>query len=173
VILSFLFLLFIAMFMVLGYNLGNIAKDKTNQRLNEIKGIVMDEVRLAGTLQNGYKRQFQIPREIDGKALTLSVENDTFLYLKLGDEPASDGLPYYAVGGFCFGTQTGPYYNLSVTREGDIVSLSSCFNCSITYASCTNAEKMGMCDAIEGLEPGYKKTCCNGYGKCCVGPSPC
>jgi hypothetical protein len=173
VLLSFLFLVFVTMFIVLGVRMSHINRDKNIEALGQVKTIIMDEVWLGATVEDGYKRQFQLPREVNGLSLNISVENDTFLFLMLGNETDSAGLPSFAVGGFCFKGLGGPFYNLSVTRGADIVSLSSCYNCTWSYAECSNAEKLDFgasgtgCDVYNAWFPGFKDICCNGHCKCC------
>jgi hypothetical protein len=164
-LLTFLFLMFVMMFVVLGQRLIHINEDRRDQQVNEILDTIVDEVKLAQGVENGYKRPFFLPKEVMGKPYLLDVENHDTLIVTLDGKPYVRYLPTYVMGGFCNYTG-GTTFNLSISKEFDMVSLSSCYNCTYSYAQCANAQTMGLCDTMDTFFPGFKKICQNGHCKC-------
>jgi hypothetical protein len=168
-LITFLFLVFIVLFVVIGQRMIQMNADKTSAEVDQILDTMVEEVKLAQGVENGYKRPFQLHKELSGRPYTLNISDNSILELDMEGISYYRILPTFVMGGFCFNATTdkGDFYNLSVTRDYDIISLSSCYNCTYSYAQCANADNMTLCDAMEGFFPGFKKICCDGHCKCC------
>lgn len=106
-----------------------------------------------------------------GEEISLSIDTTGILEIEVTDKTFQKSLPQPMTGGFCFKKTLDEfiYYDISVVKEAGIVSVSSCTNCSYSYAVCENAEKNGWCNLLsaEELFPGLNTTCCNGHCLCC------
>lgn len=165
-LLTFLFLIFVTTYIVLGERMIHINQQKRDERVMEIQKTIIDEIKLAQSVENGYKRPFYLPRQIMGKPYTIEIVNHTALIISIDNGSYAYGLPTFVMGGFCMNNTGGAYYNLSISRESDIVSLSSCYNCTYSYAWCANAQKMGLCGDIDTWFPGSLDVCRKGHCKC-------
>jgi hypothetical protein len=106
-----------------------------------------------------------------GEEMFLSIDPGGILEIEVNNKTFQKSLPQPMVGGFCFNKTLDEYnyYDIAVVKEADIVSVSSCTNCSYSYAVCDNAEKNGWCNLLStvGLFPGLNTTCCTGHCLCC------
>jgi len=146
----------------------NVNRDKQLQTIDAIQEQIKDEIELALTVEDGYMRKFQVPRTIMGTEFNLSIY-ENMLSITFMDEDYDEALPQPSVGGFCFKDSNYNYYNLTVMRQAGLVSISSCNDCSYSYAVCLNAEKNNWCDWLSqpGLFPGLNETCCSDNCLCC------
>jgi hypothetical protein len=163
----FLFLIFIMTYIVLGQRIIHLNEDKRQETVIQIQNTILDEIRLAQSVENGYKRPFSLPREIMGVPFNLTIENHSTLVINMEGKDYTKGLPTFVMGGFCMNGTSGPRYNLSISRDFDIVSVSSCYNCTYSYAQCANAQMMGLCDSMDTFFAGFKSVCCSGHCRCC------
>lgn len=168
ILLVFTTIIFLTLFVVLGQRMADINSDKEDNTVVSLRDMIVDEVDIAGTVENGYNRKFLVPKTIFGNSYNLSIDNQNELVIIYNDKPYVKYLPGYVMGGFCFNSSdSGAYYELAVSKFEDVVSLSSCFDCGWSYAVCANAEKFGLCSVQEALYPGFNETCCKGHCKCC------
>jgi hypothetical protein len=153
---------------VLGQRLVFLNEDKKLETIVEIQNVILDEVQLAQTVENGYRRPFYLPKQVQGVPFSLNIENHTTLVITMEGKDYVKALPAFVMGGFCNNNNTNESrFNLSVSRDFDVVSLSSCYECAYSYAQCANAELMGLCAAMDGFFPGFNSTCCSGHCRCC------
>ncbi len=168
ILLVFTTIIFLSLFVILGHRMANINKDNEDQTVETLMDMITNEVDIAGTVENGYMRRFEVPKTIYGNDYNLSIDNHDELVVTYNGKQYVKFLPSYVMGGFCFNSSDdSPYYGLSVSRYEDVVSLSSCFDCGWSYAVCANAEDYGLCSVQEALYPGFNETCCKGHCKCC------
>ena len=156
------------MFAVFGQRMVDITKDNEDKAVNDVLDVIVDEVKLAKSVEDGYKRKFNLPKSVmDYDYENITIDNYRELVITYKNKEYVRILPDYVVGGFCFKQNNLPYYELAVTKFADIISVSSCFNCSYSFAICANAEKYGWCVMQDTLFPGFNETCCTGHCKCC------
>ena len=169
--LLFVFLagVFLLVFIILGQRMVDLNREKELETVENIQERISGEVELAISVENGYIRRFQIPRVIYGVEYNMTVDPTGWLVIILNNRTYQKKLPQPMVGGFCFKDTDLNFINLTVRKEADLVSLSSCFDCSYSYAVCLNAEHNGWCDWLSGpgLFPGFNETCCNDHCLCC------
>lgn len=157
------------MFIVLGQRMVTVNKDKTTEAADAVLNMINDEVKLAQTLEDGYFRQFKVPRMIVGQEYNLSLDDYGLLTLTLDGKEYTKFLAQPMKGGFCFPNPLPDgYFNMTVVKENGQVSLSSCSICGYSYTFCYNAEAMN-CTLLEatGLFPGLSATCCMDHCRCC------
>jgi len=157
------------LFVVLGQRMAELNNEKKIETIEAYQQRIYDEVEIALSVENGYLRRFQIPKTILNSEINLSVEDDGSLTLYYGGKKYSKFLPQPMVGGFCFNDTGLNFFNLTVSKDADLVSLSSCVDCRYSYAVCNNAEDNGWCDWLSspGLFPGFNETCCSDHCLCC------
>jgi len=166
----FLSLVFLILFIVLGQRMVSLNLEKESDLVRGVLDTVYDEVALAQTVENGYKRKFNIPKTVMGNTYNLSIDNVGIITMSYNNrEYHGKKLEQPMVGGFCPDTSQYPYYNFTVSKEAGIVSLASCFNCRYSYAVCYNAELNNWCDWLSqpALFPGFNVTCCSDHCLCC------
>ncbi len=165
-------MIFTLIFVALGQRMVDLNDQRRSDLVGNIQQRVYDEVEIARSVEDGYKRGFTIPRTIMGEDYTISVDDYGMLTINYYNKSYFKALPQPMMGGFCFSPteQKYDYYDLTVTKDAGVVSLSSCFNCSYSYAVCKNAEKNGWCDWLSRPElfPGFNSSCCSGHCLCCT-----
>jgi hypothetical protein len=161
--------IFLLTFVLLGQRMADLNKEKQSQSIEEILDRVYDEVSLAQTVENGYLRKFRVPKQVMGEDYTMSVDEIGWMIIYYNNATYQKAMPQPMAGGFCLKANSVNYYNLTVSKEADLVSLSSCTDCGYSYAVCMNADKNGWCDWLSdpGMFPGFNETCCNDHCKCC------
>jgi len=160
--------MFLLMFIILGQRMVDINREQQLASVDAIADLVYDEVSLAQTVRDGYFRRFEVPRTIMGEPYNMSVEAGD-LYIRYRGEDSLKVLPQPLLGGFCFPHSGLNYYNITITRDAGIVSMSSCAECRYSYAVCYNAEDNNWCDLLSGpsLLPGFNESCCTDHCLCC------
>jgi len=169
ILLVFSTMIFLSLFIVLGQRMVDLNEDKEERTIRQLMDVIVDEVSVAQTVEDGYKRKFLVPKQIYGDPYEINVTNHFELTVKFNNKEYVEFLPAYVMGGFCFDpADTSNFYELSVSKSLGIVSLSSCFDCGWSYAVCANAEKDGLCKFQDDLwGGGFNETCCTGHCKCC------
>lgn len=161
-------LIFLVLFIAFSTRLTDLNKENREQAIYEVLDLVVDEVEVASTVKDGYRRKFTIPNSIFGNNYTINITGNRLLEIKYDAIVYPKYLPTYVMGGFCFsGAEEYGGYELAVTKDRGIVSLSSCFNCSYSYAMCANAEANGLCAFTDSISPGFNESCCRGHCRCC------
>jgi hypothetical protein len=170
-LIGFLMLTFLIMFVLFSERIKDISKDNLDKTMNNFENIIGDEVKTAYTVEDGYRKEFTLLKNILGETYNLSILDSTILVVNYTGNQHTMFLPGYVKGGFCLNptTDTDPYYyHVIITKNAGIVSVSSCPDCAYSYAMCDNADRNpGMCDWMESFFPGFKTECCNGNCKCC------
>jgi len=146
----------------------DINRDKQIEAIQIIQAQIVDEVRLAQSVDDGYLRRFKVSKLILGNTLNLSVEEGV-LNIRYLNQDYAKYLPQPMVGGFCYNNSDQIYFNVTVSKNAGLVSLSSCTDCRYSYAVCMNAEKNSWCDWLSqpSLFPGLNETCCSDNCLCC------
>ncbi len=165
----FVTIVFLTAFVFLGMRLVDLNKDKEQDAAEHIAERIFDEALLAQGVEDGYFRRFKVQKYILGKEINLSIDEVGTLILTVQDSQYYKDLPQPLIGGFCYNGTDRNYYNVTITRESGIVSVSSCQDCRYSYAMCKNAEDMLWCDWLSdpGLFPGFNETCCADHCLCC------
>jgi hypothetical protein len=168
ILFSFISIIFITVFVILGNRMVDLNREKQLESITAIQEIIMDEVELAHSVEDGYFRVFQVPNTILGEDYNMSIAG-SMLNINFHGEDHGKTLPQPAVGGFCFPASRLNYYNISIMRQSGVVSVSSCSECRYSYAVCQNAEDNGWCDWLSSpmLLPGFNETCCEDHCVCC------
>jgi hypothetical protein len=73
VIMTIMFLIFSAFSVVMLNQILEIKKEKTWNQLKELGDAIKSEVDIAASVENGYKRSFDIPGKIDGRAYEIDI----------------------------------------------------------------------------------------------------
>ena len=78
---SFVFLIFMGMFVVFNKRLVAISKESEELELNKINEKIVAEIEVAKTVHNGYHRSFLIPLTFLGYPYTVQLEKDPGILL--------------------------------------------------------------------------------------------
>lgn len=144
------------------------AKANFEATVNNFEDLIVQEVQIGYTVEDGYKREFTIPKSIMGSTYNLSIENSMILVVKLQNQTFARILPGYVLGGICLKRDYDPTrFHLMISKNAGLVSLSACPDCGYSYAVCDNADRQALCDQVESLFPGFRQECCEGHCKCC------
>ena len=149
-------------FVFLGQRMAQLNKDQQIDTIDSILNRVRDEVALAQVVENGYLRHFKVPSNIMGEEYSIIVDESGWVIITFQNSTYYKAMPQPMVGGFCLTETDYNYLNLTVSKDDDLVSLSSCADCSYSYAECKDAEDNSSCDV-----PGFNETCCSDHCKCC------
>jgi hypothetical protein len=165
---SFLMLVFLLTFVFISKNVIEASNDSFEKSMDNFQELIIEEVRIAYTVENGYTRKFTIPKTIEQNYYNMSIDEGIQFTIRLKGKTYSKFLPGYVRGGFCFNRDFDPFFHhLMITKEAGIVSLSTCPDCGYSYYMCHNAQDMGFCDIMEAMSPGFRAECCDGHCKCC------
>jgi len=164
---AFLSFIFLIIFIALGQRMVDINTDKQLETIDAVQERIRDEVLLAHNVENGYIRKFTIPKYIMNEEYNLSMDPDGSIVVTYQNRRYAKFLAQPVNGGFCNTASSLAYYNISVTKNDGIVSVSSCRDCSYSYTVCSNAENYGFCTITSALFPGFNETCCNDFCLCC------
>lgn len=172
VLLMFATMIFTTMFIVLGQRLATVTLEQEEAAAMLVQDRILDEIKLAMSVEDGYHRRFQLPKTINGKEYNLTVERHKVLVLDYNDNDYTRFLPTYVMGGFCFDDddKESNFYEVAIEKQEGMVSVSSTYNASYPYTVCANAEDAGLCIAFStppaGI-PGFKESCCRDHCRCC------
>jgi len=154
---------------MLGHKMADLNKNQQDDSIDNILNRIRSEVTLAHSVENGYLRRFQIPKTVMDDEFSLTVDDIGWVIIEYHNTTYSKAMPQPMVGGLCFNDTNLNYINLSVSKDADLVSLSSCTDCSYSYAVCMNAERNNWCNWLSqpAMFPGFNETCCSDHCKCC------
>ena len=154
-LLAFMFLVFLAFFAVITSNILN-AKDRERLEIAEdIAAMAKNEIDLAISAANGYKRSFELPIKVGGNAYDIGIIENRELVVSYVDKEHVSFLPQVC-GDFFIPTN-------EISKEKNIV----CVNANLDETQCANAESLGLCDQLDTtFLPGTKCCCQLRYNKC-------
>ena len=154
-LLAFMFLIFLGFVAVIASTILN-AKDKERLEIAEdISSMAKNEVNLAMSSANGYKRRFELPIKVGGNAYGISIINNRELVVSYVDKEHVSFLPQVCGDIFVPTNEIG--------KENNIV----CINANLDETQCANAESFGLCDQLDqDFLPGTKCCCQRRYGRC-------
>lgn len=98
ILVSVLLFFFTIFFIAVQINMSDKIKERQNINVKEIALIVQDEINLAHQSDDGYYREFKIPKDIDGMDYNITlIEN--LVFIKTIDEKHAIALPVQNVTG--------------------------------------------------------------------------
>gem|GEM_PF-4276013 len=161
-------LVFLFTFYFVSQRATEVQKQNLGLVVENFQNTIIEEVRVAYTVENGYSREFSIPKHINTLPYTIGIDASTVLVINYSGQSYAKVLPGIVRGGFCFKRELDPvFYRLLISKDAGIVSLSTCPDCGYSYYMCDNAQTMGFCDIMEGISPGFRLECCDGHCRCC------
>lgn len=165
---SFLMLVFLITFVFMSQRSIETSRQNFDRTVSNFQQLVVEEVKIAYTVEDGYARQFLIPKSIESDNYTMTIEGGIQFSVNVSGKTYSTILPGYVRGGFCMKRDFDPsYYHIMITKDAGIVSLSTCPDCGYSYYMCSNAEVAGWCPVMDAMSPGFITECCDGHCKCC------
>lgn len=93
----------------------SVHKQTEQTALEQIAGILHNEVLLAATVSNGYMRAFTLPTGIDGKNYTIEIIKNNTIFAKSGKFESSQ-VTFNVTGQPLLGENT-------IKKENDVISL--------------------------------------------------
>ena len=155
VLMAFMFLIFLGFIAVIT---SNVLKTKDKERLGiaeDLAAMAKNEIDLAISASNGYKRSFELPIRVAGSDYEISIIDNRELVVKYADKEHVSFLP--KVCGDIF------VPNNEISKENNVV----CINANLDETQCANAESFGLCDQLDQtFLPGTKCCCQLRYNKC-------
>ncbi|MBU1975093.1 MAG: hypothetical protein KKG59_01675 [Nanoarchaeota archaeon] len=106
-LLGFMFVVFIIFFVVIQDKTVDLNDRKDRIALREVNNLIKNEVRTANYFEDGYIREFWIPRLINGKTYDITVSDDGYeVYLEISGIEYIDFLDNETAGSLDLGTNT-------------------------------------------------------------------
>ncbi len=89
VLTTFMFFVFIAIFIVIEQHMASRSEDATDQSAHAVMNTVLAELRVAESVSDGYFRQFTLPTNVNGEDYTIAIStgvgNNTEIVLSYGN----------------------------------------------------------------------------------------
>lgn len=157
VLLAFMFFVFVG-FMAVATSKVSDAKAAERQKVaKDIAEVVMNEIRIASSVANGYLRAFTLPPRLEGVEYNVEILENRELIVNYLDKEHVSFLPENVCGDVYIP-------NNEISKEKGIV----CINSNLDRNQCDNAQNLGLCDKIdEEVLRGSKCCCCRRHGLCC------
>jgi len=157
VLIAFMFLIFVAFIAVIT---TRVIEEKDNEKqgvAENLATLVKNEIDLAKSSANGYKRTFYIPIKIEGIVYSIEIIDNRELVINYIDKEYVSFLPEKVCGDIFKPSN-------EISKEEGI----TCVNSNLDFNQCQNAASFeGLCDQIdEELLPGAKCCCWFRYGLC-------
>ncbi|MBI5392967.1 hypothetical protein HZA96_03795 [Candidatus Woesearchaeota archaeon] len=111
---SFLFILFIGMMGALSSQLHDVKLEHEFQQLQSIQDYIIQELKLAKTVGEGYYRTFNLPQTIGSEDYQISIENNMSLVITLNEHEYVKILPFNVTGNLTQGEN-------NITKQGDTI----------------------------------------------------
>ena len=73
VLTTFMFFVFIAVFIVIEQHMASRSEDATDQSANAVMNTVLSELRIAESVSDGYFRQFTLPTNVNGEDYMINI----------------------------------------------------------------------------------------------------
>jgi len=156
VLIAFMFLIFIGFIAIIA---SKVLESKETEKLKvaeDIVELIENEMEIAKTVSNGYKRTFTLPLKIGGNVYTTRIiDNRELVTTFLGQEHVSF-LPDNICGDIFLPSN-------EIDKENNII----CVNSNLDQTQCQNAKDLLLCDGIDDeLLPGVKCCCWSRYQIC-------
>ena len=155
ILIAFMFTLFLGFTAVITSKILNAQESGRQQAAEDIATLAKNEIDLARSASNGYKRSFELPIKVGGSYYDIGIlENRELVVAYAGKEHVSF-LPLIC------GDIFVP--NNEISKDNNVV----CINSNLDETQCANAESLGLCDQLdETFLPGTKCCCQMRYDKC-------
>ena len=162
--------------------LVEIQTQKDKALLDDLSGVIKNEITLAGTAPSGYYRQFDLPDTLYGKRYSIHFTSASALSEALGPDKNANfseltlsydnyatsyettvSLPKEAIGNIRKGT------NAIRSRDGHLFISEVCSTCFANEELCREADSSqpNLCDGLDIFGEGYRDACCSEYLYCC------
>lgn len=166
VLIAFMFIIFLGFIAMITSNVLK-AKDKEREGIAEdIAAMAKNEIDLAISASNGYKRSFELPVKVSGDSYTMHIIQNRELVVKYADKEFVSFLPYAKDDLGNPVTQVcGDLFVLSneISKENNV----TCVNANLDQTQCQTAQAQGLCDQLDqSFLPGTKCCCQLRYGLC-------
>ncbi|MEM4268123.1 MAG: hypothetical protein QXK37_04820 [Candidatus Woesearchaeota archaeon] len=162
-------MIFLLMFVILGHKIGDVSRENTDVIVDNYKKIIVENIRAAQPVQDGYRNEFTLPKHIYGMPYNISIDNGNQLVIEFNNKIYTEYLPEYVLGGLCTHySYNDDKYHFVLRKNFNVLSIESCKDCTYSYRMCYNANVIeGGCDLAESIFPGFKDECCEGHCQCC------
>ncbi len=154
---AFMFLIFLGFAAVITTKILE-AKESERQKIAEdIAASVRNEIDLAKSVADGYKRNFTLPAKIQGNSYSIKIIDNREVVVNYIDKEHVLFLPESICGDIYLP-------NNVIDKENGVV----CANSNLDLTQCQNAQNLGLCNDLDNeFLPGTKCCCCSRYGLCC------
>ena len=166
VLIAFMFMIFLGFIAMITSNVLK-SKDKEREGIAEdIAAMAKNEIDLAMSASNGYKRSFELPFKVSGNSYTMHIVQNRELVVKYADKEFVSFLPSAKDNAGNPVTQVcGDIFVPSneISKENNII----CVNANLDQTQCQNAQDQGLCDQLDqSFLPGTKCCCQLRYRLC-------
>ncbi len=124
ILISLMLIIFVGFFAVITYRFAEVNEEKDFQDSADLGGIVVEEVKLANSLTDGYARLFYLPKKIEGNDYNITLLDNREVVVKYNDLELVFFLPDNVLGSIA------PGYNM-ISKYDGVIYLNSEVN--ITY----------------------------------------
>jgi len=80
-LLSFLMLIMVIFSLVIQKKMTSALEDKNREMVEEVNNLVVNEIRLASTVLDGYRREFTLPPNINGEPYKINISHSEIVLM--------------------------------------------------------------------------------------------
>ncbi len=150
------------MFGFFGNQYSDVKKETDNSVIQSALNYVSDEVTLAYTSEEGYKKVISLPLSITGMNYLLNFSTYINLVLTIDNIEHVKLFSDYVVGEFCINNSEPVGHEIQIEKSEGEITLTSCPDCNVTFTECQDIEDFDLCAAAPESEE-----CCTFHCKCC------
>ncbi len=153
-ILLIAFIMMVTVFMtyVIGGQIVSVQKENNEKTSRNVREVIMKHVELAEIAGSGFETAFSLPLYVGGRNYSLSIEGDSILVVDFGFHDSGYAVGDDIMGNFCF-NDSRTHNEIVVRNVDEIIEISSCYDCNISYQECKNAQLINSsCGTLEGWE---------------------
>lgn len=159
IIIGLLLALMVGVFFAIGFHLNDAEKDIKQTHIKSLQNLILNEIKRAQMVEEGYTRIVQLPPIRGGSNYSLLFDERekllTVHYLGLAGY-----ITVNATGNICISSSASSL-QVKVSKQGNAISLESCPECAYTLQQCDTAQHQGVCSTIDARE------CCLNHCRCC------
>ena len=161
------FIIFVGMAFIIAISFSMASIDQLNNfRLQNENDAVKDlalklqkEILLAATVEDGYRRSFNIPDKLDNINYTLATQNST-ITVQSKNSLYTVSIPS-SIGNISKGT-------ITINKTGGVIYINSKPLSFSNFNTCQNAQNDGLCAGLDiAYGAGYQAACCSEHSLCC------
>lgn len=156
VLIAFMFLIFLGVIAIMAKTVIDTKENERQKIAEDIAKLVENEIFLAKSMEDGYRKTFYLPGKVDGSSYDIKIIDNIELVINYVDKEFVLFLPEKVCGYV-------DILNNEISKEEGIV----CVNTNFNLEQCQNIEIGGLCDDFEDGLHGTKCCCCLRYDLCC------